>query len=187
MRFRQSGFNLVELLIGISIAAMLLVLAAPGYQEFMANTQIRNAAESVATGLRTAQAAAIKRNTNCNAGSPNTCVEFVLDPANGWDVIDQSGPTTLESFRWALSKSYKSAVTPTPGASRIVSFNSLGRIVDPNPRDGSGVINQVDVTAPELATPHSLRVLVTPPPGTPGMVLRLCDPALPNTDTKGCP
>ncbi len=181
---RQSGFNLVELLIGISIAAMLLVLAAPGYQEFMANTHIRNAAESVATGLRTAQAMAIKRNANC-ALVPPQCVEFVLDPANGWDVVDVAGPTTLESYRWNLASAYKSVVTVTPAGTTRVSFNGLGRIVDPNPSDASAGIVQVDVTAPELATPHNLRVLVT----ANGRGIKMCDPSplLPATDTKACP
>jgi hypothetical protein len=150
----------------------------------MANTHIRNAAESVATGLRTAQGAAIRRNANC-ALVPPQCVEFVLDPANGWDIVDVAGPTTLESYRWSLGSAYKSAVTVTPGGATRVSFNGLGRIVDPNPSDASAGIRQVDITAPELATPHSLRVLVS----AGGLGIKMCDPSplLPPTDTKACP
>jgi type IV fimbrial biogenesis protein FimT len=181
---RDAGFNLVELLIGISIAAMLLVLAAPPFTDFIVNTQVRNAAESVATGLRTAQAQAIKRNTNCNAGSPNTCVEFILDPANGWDIVDQAGPTTLATYRWATGSAQHATVVIVPVGATTVSFNSLGRIVLPNnPRDGTAPIQRVRFTSTSTATAHSLQVYVTEP----GYGIWMCDANLPPTDPKYCP
>jgi type IV fimbrial biogenesis protein FimT len=179
---RQGGFNLVELLIGLAIAAMLLTLAAPGYQQFMVNTHIRNAAESIATGLRTAQAHAIKRNANC-ALAPPQCVEFVLNPALGWDIVDENGPTTLESVRWATGSAQFATVAVTPGGAQRVSFNGLGRVVSPNPIDATAGITQVDITSASIATPHALRVLVT----AGGLGIKTCDPNLPATDTKGCP
>ena len=74
MRLRISGFTLVELMIGLAIAALLLVLALPSYQVWVADAQIRNAAESIADGLRYAQAQAVMRNAT---------FEFTLNPTTG--------------------------------------------------------------------------------------------------------
>ena len=58
----KNGFTLIELMIGLSIVALLFMLAMPNYRQFMANTRIRSAAEAVAEGLHVAQTSAIKRN-----------------------------------------------------------------------------------------------------------------------------
>jgi prepilin-type N-terminal cleavage/methylation domain-containing protein len=84
----QPGFTLVEMLVAVAIAALLLVMAAPQYALWIADAHIRSAAESIASGLRWAQAEAIKRNTQ---------VEFILNPTTatgGWDahvVTDAAG------------------------------------------------------------------------------------------------
>ena len=49
------GMTLIELMIGLAIAAILLLLAAPAYRDFIANTNVRNAAENTVAGLRQAQ------------------------------------------------------------------------------------------------------------------------------------
>ncbi len=56
------GMTLIELMIGLTIAAILLLLAAPAYRDFIANTNVRNAAENTLAGLRQANAEAVKRN-----------------------------------------------------------------------------------------------------------------------------
>ena len=45
---RAAGFSLIELMIGLAIAALLVVLAMPSYSTWVADAQIRNAAESIA-------------------------------------------------------------------------------------------------------------------------------------------
>ena len=71
---RTAGFTLVELLIGLAIAALLVMLALPSYSVWIADAQIRNAAESIASGLRYAQGQAIAR---------NAAIEFVIDTTAG--------------------------------------------------------------------------------------------------------
>ena len=74
-RARTAGFSLIELMIGLAIAGLLLVLAMPSYSVWIADGQIRNAAESIASGMRYAQSQAVAR---------NSAVAFILTPATGW-------------------------------------------------------------------------------------------------------
>src|SRR5437868_9448241 len=70
------GFTLIELMIALSIFALLAFLALPIYSSFMGNSQIRNAAENSLSGVRVAEAAAIEGNSRA---------KFVMD-ANAWSV-----------------------------------------------------------------------------------------------------
>lgn len=74
---KPSGFSLIELMIGITILAILLGLALPSFQTWLKNTQIRNAAESITNGLQRARAEAVALNTN---------VAFVLGADSSWTV-----------------------------------------------------------------------------------------------------
>ncbi len=59
---RNRGFSLIELMIGLALAVILILLAAPNYAIWTADAQIRNGTQSIVTGLRFAHAEAIKRN-----------------------------------------------------------------------------------------------------------------------------
>ena len=72
-RARAAGFTLIELMIGLAIAGLLLVLAMPSYSVWIADGQIRNAAESIASGMRYAQSQAVAR---------NSAVAFILTTGN---------------------------------------------------------------------------------------------------------
>lgn len=60
---RMRGFTLIELMIGITLMALLLSLAAPAFMTMISNTKLRNHAESIFNGLQLARAEALKRNT----------------------------------------------------------------------------------------------------------------------------
>ena len=76
------GFTLIELMVAMTILILLLVLAVPGYVLWMSDSEIRNATESTASGLRYAQATAISSNRNA---------QFVLSPT-GWNVTMVDAP-----------------------------------------------------------------------------------------------
>jgi prepilin-type N-terminal cleavage/methylation domain-containing protein len=59
---RQSGVNLIELMITIAIAAIIFALALAAFQTMMAGTRTKSTAESILSGLRYARSEAIKRN-----------------------------------------------------------------------------------------------------------------------------
>ncbi len=182
---RALGFSLVELMIGLAIAAILVVLAMPSYQVWVADAQIRNAAESIADGLRYAQSQAIARNST---------IEFVLDPTTGtgsWRARLVLDGSTIQTGVFAEG-SAMTAMTVVPAGATTVTFTSLGAIA-PATADGSAVLTQVQVTSTSgAAGTRNLNVLVGG--GASGLVgqaartgIKICDPKWPASDPKGCP
>jgi len=177
---RAAGFSLVELLIGLAIAALLAVLAMPTYSVWIADAQISSAAESIADGLRYAQSQAIARNST---------IEFVLDPTTGtggWAArqIDRTTCGVVDTPQVATFQegANLTTLTPLPAGATTVQFNSLGVIAAPC--DGSATLTQVQVSsATGVAGARNLIVLV----GGGRTGIKICDPKWPATDPKGCP
>jgi type IV fimbrial biogenesis protein FimT len=69
---RRRGFTLVELLIGMSIIAILALLGAPAMGTFLQNSKLSNAAASYYAGIQLARAEAIRRNVETQFVLTNT-------------------------------------------------------------------------------------------------------------------
>lgn len=169
------GFSLVELMIALAIFAMLVVASVPMYGQFVANTQIRTATESMLTGVRLAQTEAVKRNGT---------VEFLLDPATGWTVNDVSDPNNVATIRTEsfVTGSKQTTVTAANALSRVT-FSGLGRIFPKNPVDNTNPLAQIDVTtSTNVSGPRNLRLVIGTAYG-----IKVCDPGRASTDPAGCP
>lgn len=167
----QRGFTLVELLIGVVIISVLMLLALPSYNQFMAGTRARSTAESLVHGAKLAQMQAIKRNRN---------VELFIDPAAGWTVRDVDGVIEQEVFKSDAGATV--VITPRPGGD-MITFDGLGQFRVTNPSDDSDPIRAVAVTS--TISPKGYFAVFDP---TLGIGMRLCDkdftyPA----EADGCP
>jgi type IV fimbrial biogenesis protein FimT len=202
----QRGVSLIELMVGLSIMAILLAFGLPSFTAWIQNSQIRTAAESVQNGLQLARAQAVQRNTD---------VQFALtgaDWAIGCATATADCPASIEA-RSGTEGSAHAVVTPSevlpsgsPAGSPVfagtVIFNGLGRVNTTSLGAGNNASflvsnvqgNCVACAAGSTwsdcpATPgqmRCLRVLVS----TGGQV-RMCDPALPgpamtNPTPLGC-
>lgn len=163
------GFSLIELMIGLSLGVILLLLAAPNYAIWTADAQIRNATESIAAGLRSANAEAIKRNAQ---------VDFILDPTTatgGWEVdVVGVGVVNSGSFREAATRAQ---FTITPGGATTVRFNGFGSIVDALavPPPPVPVLGEIDITHfGTVAGTRPLAILV----GAGRSGIKICDRAI---------
>jgi type IV fimbrial biogenesis protein FimT len=182
VRARTLGFTLVELLIGLAIAALLVMLALPSYGLWIADAQIRNAAESIASGLRYAQGQAIAR---------NAAIEFVIDTTagtGGWTATLASGGPAIQQAVFAEGTG-QTTQTTAPAGSKKITFSSLGGIVAN--ADATVTLNQVAVNSTVVGA-RNLIVLVGG--GASGFAgqgsrtgIKICDPKWPATDPKGCP
>ena len=169
----EEGFTLVELMIGVSIIAMLLLLALPNYREWLQNSQIRTAADSIQNGLQLARA---------NALQSNERVQFALNANGDWTVsVVSSGATVQRGFR---ANDWKNvAITRLPAATTTVTFDSFGRVVANADGTGTPTRFELDLPSAVLAADKTreLRIDVLS-----GGLVRRCDPAQSNTP-MGCP
>jgi type IV fimbrial biogenesis protein FimT len=195
-RGRQRGVTLIELMVGVSIVALIAMLAAPSFVTSMQNRRIRTSAESIRTGLQYAKAEAVRR---------NRAVNFALASDGGWQVgctvpdttivnDEQLCPAQLQS-RTGTESTTNAVVTSTQATSLsgtgsasagLVQFTALGR-VDPSTLPG-GSLAIFSVTNPTGGTcaanggeMRCLKVFVT----STGQI-RMCDPAVASGDPRAC-
>ena len=140
-RPRQRGLSMIEVMIAITLAAILIALGAPSFFTGMQNRQIRTAADAIQNGLQYARTEALRRNRT---------VKFQLRDGNSWtvgcDPVDetvvdgqQNCPAVLQQ-REAAEGSARAQVTPmqlsqvtlTPAGSPVFAgdlrFTALGRL-----------------------------------------------------------
>lgn len=175
---RQRGITLVEILVTIFILSLLLAVGIPNFTLWIQNTQIRTGADAMLNGLQTARNEAIRR---------NTCVQVKFDTIAGQTgyrvnlCADPDG-TPLLSRSHEESSGNAQALT-VPAAVDTVSFNALGRVVDPNPSDGSATISQINLDNPTMNAADSRELRIVIPTGGGA---RLCDPQVLVGDPRAC-
>lgn len=174
---RQRGFSIIEAMVVVTVIAVLMILAVPMGVEWLANSRIRSAGESMLAGLQLARAEAVKRNAP---------VEFVVDAAagSGWVVrVALSGEEIQARAAGEGTADVTVAVTPA-GATRI-SFDGLGRRTANI--DASAPIERLDLDLPAsvLAADKTRDLRLQFGPG--GQIV-MCDPNVTATgDVRICP
>ncbi len=173
------GFTLIELVVGLTILAFLIAVAAPSFTVWIQNTQLRTAAESISGGLQLARSEAVRRNTTIQFALPAAdsswtlgCVVPVAD-LNGDGVEDC--PAVIQSRLG--TEGTKNAVVAADNPTVI--FNGLGRA---NNAMTITVTDPIGGTCAAAGGPmRCLNVIVAT-----GGQIRMCNPALPNTNPQGC-
>ena len=189
----QRGFTLVELLVSITLMALLMLLAAPSVGAWIQNGQIRTAADTVVNGLQIARSEAVRRNTlarfqlmttaadGCalsNAG-PSWVVSLDVATSNcGSAPSDTVAPRIVQ--RRDGNEGTSNAVIASDASS--ITFNSLGRMTAPAAAVTINVSFANGTCAAAGGELRCLRIAVTPA----GQV-RMCDPAVTSTgDNRRC-
>ena len=169
---REAGVTLIELMVTLTVFGILTMLALPAFSTWLANTRIRTAAEAVSNGLHLARTEAVRRNAN---------IQIELGATGStWTVSVVSSGEVLHA-RSVEEGTANTRVTVTPGASRIVTFDSLGRVTANT--GGTAAITEVKVDTLLFADSEQRKLCVVIRPAG---VARMCDPAVPATDTRRC-
>ena len=182
------GISLIEIAITLVILALLIALGAPSFQTWLINTQIRNSAESMSSGLQRARSEAVRRNQSvqftlvslanpsvldntCAASAVGTSWVVSLDDPSGRCAVDASdviAPRAVE--KRAAGDGSRAAVVAgvdaAGAAASAVTFNGFGRTSGANP------LAQINVTSNSAGT-RALRVQISS-----GGSVRMCDPVV---------
>lgn len=168
----QRGVTLIELMIALVIIAALIMVAMPSFSAWLANAQIRNAAEGILNGMQFARAQAIQRNAP---------VWFELAADNGWTVTTLvDGSEEVLQSRPAEGSATAEASAEPVGAN-MLTFNGMGWVI-PN-ANNSNSITEVDVESTVTVDGvRPLRITIGP-----GGAMKMCDPAVADPDPRVCP
>lgn len=183
----EKGFNLVELLIIVTIIGILATLGIPSYKIWVANTKIRSTAESIQNGIQLARAEAVKRNAAIQFDLRGTDGAWVvcIRPAAPGSCANPDDTTTVQSRSNAEGGASSISVSTTDAVPLV--FNSFGALLSPTPSAADGFIRLgVDISTSVIpaADSRDLQVLITAGGNT-----RMCDPAttLSSSDPRKCP
>lgn len=119
-RSASSGFTLIELMVTISIAAIVLMMAVPSFSAAMLSNRLTGFANTFVASAQLARSEAIKRNaavTLCRSANGTTCAT-----SGGWEQgwVILAG-TSLIQTQAALTSGYKLS-----GGSGSLSFPASG-------------------------------------------------------------
>jgi type IV fimbrial biogenesis protein FimT len=183
------GFTLIEIVVVVAIVGILVGLGASSYSAWIANSRIRTAAETLASGLSAARNEAIKRNrlvrfhlvsdlgAGCTLSSSGTSwVASVNDPTitagEQCDIpISDTTPPFIVAKKSAAEQASLVTIAALNGggapADTIV-FNGLGRVASRNTAIAQIAVDSSAVVAAET---RELRIELTD-----GGLIRICDP-----------
>ena len=193
---RAYGFTIVELLVGITLVAILLGLGAPALGNYLQNSKLAGAAASYFTGVQMARTEAIRRNVRTEFILTDTPVS-ASDPANtaallsngkNWIVRAASGAgyTLIEAKAGAEGDgSAAAAAIQVAATASAIPFNGFGATAD-------GGTYTIDISNPLAGgcvgspggTIRCRRITVSP-----GGQVAACDPAASAAlgDSRACP
>lgn len=194
---RPGGVTLVELLVTLTVLALLLTAAAPPMARWAANARLRAVSEDLQSGLRLAQAEAVRSNRQAAFVLTNATPALGATPvANGsrWYVrllallADDTADDDANLLRTSTQAQQQGMGIEGPA---VLCFNSIGRPVS-NTSTGLGS----DCTAPASNTAPAWYKLTSPRADrrlwiavSLGGQVRMCDPdqTLSPTTPEGCP
>ena len=112
-----AGFTLVELMVVVSVLALLASLAAPSMGRIIAAQRVKSSASNLHLALLKARSEAIKRNSAVTL-EPVTGSNW----ASGWNI--RSGTTTID----VTQAQARVVVTPTPNPTPSLTYRADGRL-----------------------------------------------------------
>lgn len=114
----QMGFSLIELMITVTLVAIMAALAAPSFRSLMARQRIKTASADLVSHLTLSRSEAIKQNSDVTMTSSSGDSSWT----NGWTISSVGGPVgTHVAFTGIVIS------TGSGGPSSVV-YNRSGRL-----------------------------------------------------------
>ncbi len=138
MKTKNQGFSILELLVALSIAAILLVLASPSFSSLIANTRISTSANNFVSSLQIAKIESVARATTITLCVRNPDGDGCLMPAPsnwqpGWIIFeDKDSDKFVDAGESVLHISEplasKLTLKATPSITNAITYNSSGML-----------------------------------------------------------
>ena len=182
----QRGMSIIEIVITIAIVGLLLALAAPSAATWIQNTQLRNAADSVLSGLQLARVEAIKRNaivsfqmTDANSTAWTVCVFDVVgnvcsalpNSQIASRAASEGSPNARLGADFLPVSDTTVAIDPGTSIPSSATFDTFGRLATTAPNN----VRRIDVRNTQVNANEERRLVILINVG--GQV-RMCDPKL---------
>lgn len=194
---RHRGFNLIEVMVIVTVLALLIAAGIPSMGEWIQSVRVRNTAEVAVTGLQKARNEAMKRNqivtfwlvgpagtakpdASCELSASSAAwVVSLDDPTGKCDVAASAttAPRIVETWGPGATASgiVVTAVDQDDNEATSVRFNAYGQ-----PLPGSASIRQIDIEHAEAGV-RRLRIQISA-----GGSVRMCDRDVDAPDPRAC-
>ena len=159
MRRATAGFTLMELMVVISIVAIMAAIALPSFRDFINQTRLTQAKTLLANDINTARSEAIRSNARyivcpSNAGATD-CAATTDWAINGWLVCPALGTTASCTGAAAIV-----LVRPPVTNGIIIAGASAGGIIF-TPIGTATAAQTISLTGATGTTPGSVAVAIT--------------------------
>lgn len=132
---KHFGFTLIELIVTLTIAAILLTIAGPSMSRFIQGNRLTSAANELIGDLALARSEALKRGTNtgvCKSGGGATCAGSGTSWESGWVVfvdVDQDRTWTASDILLRTREPLPpgTAVTVSTGSDSSIIYGQQGQ------------------------------------------------------------
>ncbi len=194
------GMTLIEVLVGLTLLAIILVLGAPSFSTWLTNSRLRTTTESVLAGLQLAKAEAVARNGRvrfqlvssldgeCELSDTGANWVVNLDPTNDPAAVEgacdaEASDTVAPRIVQTRPAAESAGSTQVAASAATLVFNGLGRLT-PVPA-GDVTIDVSNPSAGDCAADGGqitcLRIVVSP-----AGQIRMCNPKFELPDPQGC-
>ena len=158
-RYNQ-GFTLVEMIITVAIAAIVLGMGVPGFQQLIRANRTVTEVNRLVTALSLARSEAVKRNATvamCRASGSNCSLAPGVNWENGWvvftDNVTQNGTIDAGEQTLQVYEGMPQGYTLRPGATFAdwIAFQPTGQMLgsgpDPDAADSFRVCDDTQAAA----------------------------------------
>lgn len=117
---KQAGFTLIEMLVGLVLIGLITTLAAPAFGEIINSQRRQDAAQQLASGIRTARTEAVLRS------QPVVIRAIEGNWSNGWQIVIDPQKNQDDLIVLERARSAKVPIIGNRPVKQSIRFNGLG-------------------------------------------------------------